>query len=69
MAADDPNRLALVQSYAEALKVVWVVMCALAGVAMVASAWTEGLDLDRELGGEQGFVRERKTAGGEEEGR
>lgn len=66
MAADDPDRLALVQSYADALKVVWVVMCALAGVAMVVSAWTEGLELDRALEGEQGFLRERKIAGGEE---
>jgi len=54
MSADDPDRTDLIRSYAEALKVVWIVMCALAGVAMVASAWTEGLELDRELGGGAG---------------
>jgi len=69
MSADDPRRLDLVRSYAEALKVVWIVMCALAGVAMVANAWTEGFALDRELDGEQGFVGKKREGGVEEGGR
>lgn len=66
MSTDNPDRLDLIRSYADALKVVWIVMCALAGVAMIASAWTEGLGLDRELGTEQGFVRERRVSSEEE---
>ena len=72
MPIGNPDRRDLVQSYADALKTVWIVMCALAAVAMVASAWTEGLDLNRALETEQGFLREEKGRGGgkeEEEGR
>lgn len=50
----------LVQSYADALKVVWVTLCGLSGVAMVASVWTKGLGLDRPLETEQGFWEEQK---------
>lgn len=50
----------LVQSYADALKVVWATMCGLSAVAMVASAWTVGLDMDRPLETEQGFWVERE---------
>lgn len=48
----------LVQSYADALKVVWVTMCGLSAVAMVASVWTVGLDMDRPQETEQGFWEE-----------
>lgn len=67
MPAADPDRILLIQSYADALKIVWVVMCALAAGAMVASVWTEGLDLNRGLETEQGFVK-REREGGVEEG-
>ncbi|CAF9931189.1 MAG: hypothetical protein HETSPECPRED_007822 [Heterodermia speciosa] len=50
----------LVKSYADALKVVWLTMCGLSAVAMVASAWTVGLDMDRPLETEQGFWVERE---------
>lgn len=50
----------LVQSYADALKVVWLTMCGLAGVAMVASIWTKGLDMNTPLETEQGFWDERE---------
>ncbi len=59
--APGPDRHDLIQSYADALKVVWIVMCALSAVAMVLSAGTKGLDLDRELETEQGFVYERRA--------
>ena len=47
----------LMEAYADSLKVIWVAMCGLSGVAMVLSVWTEGLDLDRPLETEQGFIR------------
>ena len=43
-------RAQLVQSYADALKVVWVTMCGLSALAMVASIWTKGLDMNSPLG-------------------
>ncbi len=58
-----PDKSDLIQAYADALKVVWVVMCAVAGLAMVASWWTVGFDLDRPLETEQGFEYERKVGG------
>lgn len=57
----------LVQSYADALKVVWVTMCGLSAVAMVASSWTKGLDMDRPLETEQGFWEERRRRESEAE--
>ncbi|KAI9883386.1 MAG: hypothetical protein M1823_004854 [Watsoniomyces obsoletus] len=42
-------------AYADALKIVWAVMCAFGGVALFASLLTEGLSLDRELVTEQGY--------------
>ena len=50
-----PARLQLIQSYADSLKSVWIVMCALAGVALLSSFLIRGLDLDRPLVTEQGF--------------
>ena len=52
------------QAYADSLKVVWVAICGLAGVALVASLATRGLDLNRPLETAQGFWEE-----GEEERR
>ena len=51
------GRRELIQGYADSLKVIWVTMCGLAGVALVASLWTEGLDLNRPLETEQYFLR------------
>ena len=48
----------LVQSYADALRVIWAVMCALSGVALIASLWTEGIDLNRELETDHGFMHQ-----------
>ena len=60
----------LVQAYADSLKVVWAVMCAFAGVALLSSFLVEGLDVNRSLVTEQRFLdgREREEGkGGEEE--
>ncbi|KAI9875141.1 MAG: hypothetical protein M1830_008826 [Pleopsidium flavum] len=59
----------LIQSYADALKTVWIVMCALSAVAMVLSAWTRGLGLDRVLETEQGFAGRRAVEDEEKFGR
>jgi hypothetical protein len=60
MPSDSLIKAQLIQAYADALKIVWVVCCAFAAIAFVASFWTEELDLNRALVTEQGFVHERK---------
>lgn len=50
-----PDKTDLKQSYADALKIVWLTMCGLSALATVLSLWTRGLDLDRPLETEQGF--------------
>ncbi|KAL8822773.1 MAG: hypothetical protein Q9191_006497 [Dirinaria sp. TL-2023a] len=52
----------LIQAYADSLKIVWLTMCGLGGVAMIASLATKGLDLNRPLETEQGFWEERNDA-------
>lgn len=49
-------RTNLVQCYADALRVVWIVMTALSAFAMVSSVFVQHFDLNRELETEQGFV-------------
>ncbi len=56
-----PARTQLIQSYADALKTVWIVMCALAGVALVSSFLIKGFELDRALETEQGFQIAKTT--------
>ena len=51
----------LLQAYTDALKVVWGVMCALAGFAGLLSLGTKGLSLDRRLQTDQALkVKEKK---------
>lgn len=52
----------LKQSYADALKIVWITMCGLSAFALILSLWTEGLDLNKPLETEQGFRENKKTA-------
>ncbi|KAL9134462.1 MAG: hypothetical protein Q9175_004356 [Cornicularia normoerica] len=56
-----PARTQLIQSYADSLKYVWIVMCALAGVALLSSFLIKGFELDRALETEQGFQVEKTT--------
>ena len=59
----------LIQSYADALRTVWIVACALSAVALLVSLWTEHFSLDRELETDHGFKYEQrltKAAGGGE---
>ena len=56
-----PEREMIVSAYADALKIVWAVMAALAFIAMVMSAWIEGLSLDIEHSAEQGLRSAEKA--------
>ena len=58
----DSKRL-LVQAYADSLKIVWAVMCALSGVAMLWSIFIRKGSLDRTLNSEQ-TLKERTSKGG-----
>ncbi len=58
---DGLEKTALVQSYADGLKVVWIVMCCFSGVALISSLWTQQFSLDMELETEQGFKHQEKT--------
>jgi hypothetical protein len=49
----------LIQAYADSLKTIWIVMCALSGVAMVASIFIQGYSLDQEHKTLQGFHEDR----------
>ncbi|CAD0099059.1 unnamed protein product, partial [Aureobasidium mustum] len=57
---EGPAKAALVQSYADALKVVWVTCCALAGAGLVASFFIKGHSIDRDLKSEQQFASKDK---------
>jgi MFS family permease len=52
----------LLKSYTDALRYVYIVLCALAAVAMVASFFTKALPLDREFETDQGFRHQERNA-------
>jgi len=58
---DGPDKLVLRTVYADSLKTVYIVMCALAGVALFLSFLIKSYDLNRALETEQGLVYEKKT--------
>lgn len=46
----------VIRAYIESLRMVWCIMCVLAGAAFIASlVWTREISLERELETEQGF--------------
>ena len=51
------ERVAIVNAYADALKIVWVVMAGLAGVALLLSFLTKGLDLNAGMESEQALKK------------
>jgi uncharacterized protein YneF (UPF0154 family) len=61
-----PVKLQLQEAYVDANKMIWIVICALAGAAFIASWWTEALPLDRDLETEQNFNHKEKRADEEE---
>lgn len=61
--AEGPVKEDLLQAYTDALKVVWGVMCALAGVAGFLSLGTKGLSLDRRLKTDQALKVKNEVKG------
>jgi hypothetical protein len=59
---DSPVRRALMQSYADALKMVWISMAAFAAAGMIASLFTEKLSLDRVFESEQNIRAKKKPS-------
>ncbi|EPE25317.1 MFS general substrate transporter [Glarea lozoyensis ATCC 20868] len=57
--ADGLEKTELVQAYADSLKIVWAVMCALSGIAMIGSFFLKHISLDREHKTEQGIDRKQ----------
>lgn len=55
--SDGVQKQELVKAYADSLKTVWAVFCALSGAAMVGSFFLRHLSLDREHKTEQGIQR------------
>lgn len=60
--ADGVDKDDLRTAYADSLKTVWTVCCALAAVAMVASLWTKHYNLDTPLESQQQLKKQRKTS-------
>ncbi|KAL8997350.1 MAG: hypothetical protein Q9188_006344 [Gyalolechia gomerana] len=58
---DDVVKEDLQHAYADSLKVVWLTMCGLAGVGLILSLWTKGLDMNKPLETEQGFIEQKKV--------
>lgn len=52
----------LIKSYADALKVVWIFICAISAVGLFASLFTKHFSLDRALETDQGFVGDEKVS-------
>jgi len=63
-----PQKAQLVQAYADSLKMVWLVMCALSAAALVSSVFVKGYTLDVEHVTEQRLDEGKKVGGGEERG-
>ena len=49
----------LKHAYADSLKIVWATMCGLAAVGLIASLGTKGLDMNKPLETEQGFLEQK----------
>lgn len=56
-------RQTLVQTYADALKILWATMTTFAGVGLFVSMGTKGLSLDRALVTDQGIREEKAEVG------
>ena len=52
----------LIKSYSDSLKIVWITMCGLSAVALVASLWTEGLDINQALETDHAFQPEPRIS-------
>ena len=63
MPPDSPVGIQLRLGFADSYRTIWAVMCALAGVALIASLFIEEYDMNQEHLTEQGFVTGGKQAG------
>ncbi|KAI9814205.1 MAG: hypothetical protein M1827_003371 [Pycnora praestabilis] len=55
-ASEAVTKTHIITAYVDALRVVWVVICALSGTALIASiVWTQGISLERPHETDQGF--------------
>lgn len=59
---DGLEKTQLRQSYADALKIVWITLCGLSALALLLSLWTEGIDLNRPFETDQGLRQKKPTA-------
>lgn len=59
---DGQAKADLIQSYADSLKTVWIVMCAVSALALATSFWIKHFSLDRALETDQGFREKRRLA-------
>jgi hypothetical protein len=57
--AEGSEKTQLIQAYADSLKTIWIVMCALSGVAMVANIFIRGYSLEQEHKTLQGFHEDK----------
>ncbi|EPE26755.1 MFS general substrate transporter [Glarea lozoyensis ATCC 20868] len=64
--ADSQDRRDLVQAYADSLKVVWIVMCGLAGLGFIISLLIKDYPLDRFVPAVQAVEGEKDKVGDEE---
>lgn len=62
-----PERMMIINAYADSLKVVWAVMAGLAFMALGLSCATEGLNLNSQQITEQGLRDEKSESGSENE--
>lgn len=61
---DGPQKSELLHAYADSLKTVWEVMCALSGVVTIASLFVRKVSLDRELKSKQTLQPGKKRVNG-----
>jgi hypothetical protein len=62
MMEEGTEKTQLIQAYADALKVIWIVMTALSAAAMIASVFTKGYSLDQEHKTQQGYHHDKPAA-------
>jgi hypothetical protein len=65
--ADDADKANLKEAYTDSLRTVWIVCCAVSGVALVISLLTEHYDLDRDLETNQGLRGDDETIASEKD--
>ena len=57
----------LIKAYSDSLNMIWVVMCVLSGVGLIASLWTKGYSLNQENKTRQGYQSEKKAVSADAE--